>query len=117
MANYIGISAHENDRELPPAYLDYNAMVNHLFLERNEQILQYRLIFDRCRAIHVTLPTPVLFDYQAKRRYVITREEATEYERRTEAARRSTATQEAIAVASQYDPSYNFRYRSGYPWP
>ena len=39
VANYLGIPAHENDRELPPAYLDYNAMVNHHFLERNEQFL------------------------------------------------------------------------------
>ena len=32
VANYLGIPAHENDRELPPAYLDYNAMVNHHLL-------------------------------------------------------------------------------------
>ena len=36
VANYLGIPPHENDRELPPAYLDYNAMVSHHFLERNE---------------------------------------------------------------------------------
>ena len=63
VANYLGIPVHENDRELPPAYLDYNAMVNHHFLERNEQFLQYRLIFDRRRAVHITLPAPALFDY------------------------------------------------------
>ena len=92
-------------------------MVSHHFLERNEQFLQYRLIFDRRRAVHVTLPAPALFDYQAKRRYVVTREEAAEYKRRTEAARRHAAAQEALAAASQYDPSYNFGYQSGYPWP
>ena len=83
VANYLGIPIHENDRELPRAYLDYNAMVNHHFLERNEQFLQYRLIFDRRRTVHVALPAPGLFDFQAKRRYIITREEANEYERRT----------------------------------
>ena len=36
MANFLEIPIHENDRELPPAYLDYNAMVSHQFLERNE---------------------------------------------------------------------------------
>ena len=46
LANYLEVPIHENYMELPPAYLDYNAMVNHRFLERNEQILQYRLIFD-----------------------------------------------------------------------
>ena len=86
VANYLGIPPREGDRELLPAYLDYNAMVIHHFLERIEQFLQYRLIFDRRRAVHVTLPTPTLFDYQAKGRYFITREEANEYERRTEAA-------------------------------
>ena len=53
-------------RELTPAYLDYNAMVNHHFLERNEQFLQYRLIFDRRRTVHITLPAPAFFDYQEK---------------------------------------------------
>ena len=62
-------------------------MVRHQFIERNEQPLQYRLIFDRQRAFHIALPTPTFFDFQAKRRYVITREEAKEYERRTEADR------------------------------
>ena len=117
VANYLGIPPHEDDRELPPAYLDHNAMLSHQFLERNDQFLQYRLIFDRRRAVHITLPAPALFDYQAKRRYVITREEANEYERRTEAARLHAAAQEAMATASQYDPSYNFGYPPGQPWP
>ena len=101
---------------LPPAYLDYNAMVQHHFLRRNEQFLQYRLIFDRRNPVHVTLPAPLLFDYQAKGRYVVTREEAAEHEGRAEAARQHAAAQEAFAAASQYDPSYNYRYQPGYPW-
>ena len=72
--------------ELPPAYLDYSAMVSHQFLERNEQFLQYRLIFDRHHTIHVALPAPAFFHFQTKGGYVITREEANEYERRTEAS-------------------------------
>ena len=110
VANYLGIPIHENDTELPPACLDYNAMVNHHFLERNEHILQYRLIFDRRRAVHITLLVPAFFDYQAKGRYVITREEANEYERRTEVAHLQAAACEAMAAASQYDPGYNFGY-------
>ena len=72
----------EDNIKLPPAYLDYEAMVRHQFVERNDQFLQYRLIFDRRRTYHVALPAPTFFDFQAKGRYVITREEATEYERR-----------------------------------
>ena len=56
------------------------------------------------------------FDYQAKRRYVVTKEEAAEDKRRAEAARQHAAAQEALAVASQYDPSYNFGYQPGYHW-
>ena len=48
----------ENDMELPPAYLDFDSMVSHHFVERNESPLQYRLIFDRRRAVHITLPAP-----------------------------------------------------------
>ena len=71
---------------LPPVYLDKEAMFNHHFLERNEQFLHYRLIYDRRNIVPVTLPTPYLFDYQAKGRHFITREEADEYERRAEVA-------------------------------
>ena len=60
VANYLGIAPREGDMILPPAYLDYNAMVQHHFLRRNEQFLQYRLIFDRHSAVHVTLPAPFL---------------------------------------------------------
>ena len=102
--------------ELLPAYLDYDTMVKHHFLKRNEQFLQYRLIFDRRRVVHVTLPASSLFDYQAKRRYVVTREEAAEHERRAEAAPQHVAAQEALAAASQYDFGYNFGYQPGYPW-
>ena len=87
-------------------------MVRHQFVERNEQFLQYRLIFDRRRTVHVALPAPGFFDFQAKRRYIITRKEATEYERQTEAAR----LRAAIADAFQYDPSFNFGYPPGHPW-
>ena len=72
---------------IPPSYLDYNAMVNHHFLRRNEQFLQYRLIYNRGNVVHVILPAPLLFDYQAKGRYVVTKEEAAEHEGRAEAAR------------------------------
>ena len=42
----------EDDIELPPTFLDFNAMVHHQFIERNESPLRYRLIFDRrCRGI------------------------------------------------------------------
>ena len=62
VANYLGIAPREGDMVLPPAYLDYAAMVKHHFLRRNEQFLQYRLIFDRHSSINVTLPAPFLFD-------------------------------------------------------
>ena len=67
--------------------------------------------------VHVALPTPTFFDFQAKGRYVITREEANEYVRRTEASRLQAAAREAVAAASQYDPGYNYRYPPGHPWP
>ena len=101
---------------LPPVYLDKEAMFDHHFLERNEQFLHYRLIYDRRNVVPVTLPAPYRFDYQAKGRYVVTREEATEYERGVEAARQHAAAQEAVAAASQYDTSYNYGYPPGYPW-
>ena len=41
LANFLGIPIRENDIALPPAYLDYEAMVRHQFVERNDQFLQY----------------------------------------------------------------------------
>ena len=117
VANYLAQSSIYKttlgDMIIPPILLDSEAMVNHQFLRRNEQFLQYRLIYDRRNVTHVTLPAPYLFDYQAKGRYVVTREEATEHERRAVAS----ASQEAVAAASQYDPDYNFRYLPSQPWP
>ena len=36
VANYLGIAPREGDMMIPPAYLDYDAMVQHHFLKRNE---------------------------------------------------------------------------------
>ena len=55
-------------------------------------------------------------NYQAKQRYVVTREEAAEHERRAEAARQHAAAQQAVAAASQYDRSCNYGYQRGGPW-
>ena len=104
LANYLGVPIRGNDIELPPDFLDYNAMVRYQFLERNEQSLQYRLIFDRCRADHVTLLAPTLFNFQENGRHFITREEENEYERKTEAARLQAVALQAVAAASQYNP-------------
>ena len=76
IANFLGVAIREDDIELPPAYLDFNAMVHHQFVERNESLLQYRLIFDRRRVVRITLLAPTFFDYRARGRYTITREEA-----------------------------------------
>ena len=116
LAIFLDIPVRGYDFELPPVYLDYETMVRHQFVERNEQFLQYRLIFDKRRIVHVALPAPGFFDFQAKRRYIITREEANEYERSTQEARLQAAAREAVAAASQYDPSYNFGYPPGQPW-
>ena len=103
---------------VPPTYLDKEAMFDHQFLERNEQFLHYRLIYDRRYVVPITLPASYLFDYQAKGRYVVTREEAAEHERGAEAARQHAAAQEAVAAASQYDPNnYYYGYPPGQPWP
>ena len=67
---------------MAPAYLDFDSTVSHHFVERNESPLQYRLVFDKHRVVHITLPAPAFFDYQARGGYTITREETDEYERR-----------------------------------
>ena len=112
----MGVPVRGYDIELPPAFLDYEAMVRYQFLKRNEQFLQYRLIFDRRGAVHVTLPAPAFFKFQENGRYFITREEANEYERTAEAALLHAAGLQAVADASQYDPNYNFGYPPG-QWP
>ena len=116
LAHFLEIDTRESDTEFPPACLDYNSMASHQFVERPKSPLLYRLIFDKRHVFRITLPASAFFDYQAKGRYVITREEADEYERRAEAARRHAAAQEAIATASQYDPGYNYGYPPGHPW-
>ena len=115
IANFLGIAIREDDIELPPAYLDFNAIVHHQFVEMSESPLQYRLIFNKRHVVHIALPAPAFFDFQIKGRYVITREEADEYERRAEAACRHAAAQEAVAAAAQHNPNYDFGYPPGQP--
>ena len=117
VANFLHITPREGDMIVPPVYLDKEAMFDHHCVERNEQFLHYRLTYNRRNVVPITLPAPYLFGYQTKGRHVFTREEATEYERGMEAARQHAAAQEALAAASPYNPSYNFGYQSGYPWP
>ena len=102
--------------ELPPSCLDLDSMFSHQFIERTEPPLQYRLTFNKQHVVHITLPAPAFFDSQTKGRYIITREEADEYERSVEAARLHATAQAAIAAASQYDPSFTYGYPPGYPW-
>ena len=101
LADFLGVTIRDDDIELPPTYLDFNAMVHHQVVERNEPPLQYRLIFDRRHAVNIVLPAPTLFDYQEKGRHYITREEAEEYKRRAEIARLKAAAHDAMTVASQ----------------
>ena len=63
IADFLGVTIRDDDIELPPAYLDFNAMVHHQFVERNKSPLQYRLIFDRHRTVHIALPAPNFFDF------------------------------------------------------
>ena len=116
LANFLEIDIREGDMELPPSYLDLDSMFSHQFIERTGPPFQYRLIFNKRHVVHIALPAPTFFDSQTKGRYIITREEADEYERRAEAARRHAAAQEVIAAASQYDPSFTYGYPPGYPW-
>ncbi len=39
LADFLGVTIRNDDIELPPAYLDFNAMVHHQFFERNESPL------------------------------------------------------------------------------
>ena len=58
MANFLNIAPREGDMIVPPVYLDKEAMFDHHFLERNEQVLHYRLIYDRRNVVPITLPAP-----------------------------------------------------------
>ena len=116
LANFLDVDIREGDMELPSSYLDLDSMFSHQFIERTGPPYQYQLIFDRRHVVRVALPAPTFFDFQARGTYIITREEADEYERGVEAARLHATAQAAIAAASHYDPSYTYGYPPGYPW-
>ena len=116
LANFLDVDICEGDMELPSSYLDLDSMFSHQFIERTGPPYQYRLIFNKWHVVRVALPAPTFFDFQARGRYIITREEADEYERGVEAARLHAAAQEAITVVSQYGPSYTYGYPPGHPW-
>ena len=113
LANFPGVSIRPEDPPLHTAYLDRVALTRYQFLERDHGSLLYRLIFNRQRVFHITLPAPAFFNFQVNGRYFITREEANEYERTAEAARLQEAARQAVAAAAQYNPNYDFGYHSG----
>ena len=116
LANFLGISICSEDAPLRTAYLDRVALTRYQFLERDHGSLLYRLIFNRQRVFHITLPAPAFFDFQVKRRYYITRGEAEEYEREAKAARLREAAIQAVAAALPYNPDYDFGFRQDCPW-
>src|SRR3954469_11543686 len=75
LANFLEVDVREGDMELPPTYLDFDSMVSHQFVERNESPLLYRLIFNKRHVVRITLPAPAFSDSKTKGRYTITIEE------------------------------------------
>jgi hypothetical protein len=69
LAAHLYIPIRENDILVPPSFLDYEAMQCHQFLERNHPPFWYRLIFNKHRVFHITLPAPAFFNVQEKQRH------------------------------------------------
>ena len=63
LANFLGVSIRPQDPPLRTSYLDCVALTRYQFLERDDESLLYRLIFNRQRVFHITLPSPALFDF------------------------------------------------------
>ena len=116
IANFLGVPIRAGDPPLHTALLDRVALTRYQFLERDDESLLYRLIFNRQRVFHVTLPAPVFFYFQVKRRYYIIIGEEEEYEREVTAARLCEAAIQVVAAALPYNPEYDFGYRSDHPW-
>ena len=116
LANFLGVSIRPEDPPLRTTYLDRVALTRYQFLERDHGSLLYRLIFNRQRVFHITLPAPAFFDFQVKRRYYITIGEAEEYEREATAAHLREAATQAVAAAHPYNTHYDFGFRQDHPW-
>ena len=116
LANFLGVSIRPEDPPLHTAYLDRVALTRYQFLERYHGSLLYRLIFNRQRVFHITLPACAFFDFQVKRRYYITIGEAEEYEREATTARFREAAIQAVAAALPYNTHYDFGFRQDHPW-
>ena len=98
-------------------------------------MLNYRLIFDTNHPETITLPAPSLFNLSSGK-YLVLPEAFHAYQNLTSAPEPESEPQpdsprqsvyqwdpEEIAnqwhpeIPSQYDPSYNFGYPPGQPWP
>ena len=58
IANFLGVPIREGDPPLHTTFLDRAAMTCYQFLERDNESLLYRLIFNRQRVFHITLRAP-----------------------------------------------------------
>jgi hypothetical protein len=111
VAAHLRIPPRPNDIFLPYKYLNFSAMRAHRFLKSNARTYEYNLIFNKYDPVYVLLPAPALFDFQAKRRYTISKREAEEYNAEIEAARQA---EEATQHASS--SSYHVDYYPGQGW-
>ena len=66
LENFLGVSIRSEDPPLRTAYLDRVALTHYQFLENDHGSLLYRLIFNRQRVFHITLPAPDFFEFQVK---------------------------------------------------
>nr|QGH59152.1 retropepsin domain-containing protein [Hordeum vulgare subsp. vulgare] len=64
IANFLGVPIREGDPPLHTAFLDRTTLTRYQFLERDDESILYRLIFNRQRVFHITLPAPAFFDFQ-----------------------------------------------------
>ena len=141
LAAYFNIPIRHYEKEeklLPPVFLDYKSMVAHDFIVKNkEKMLKYKLIFDlKNHPETITFPAPSLFDLSAGK-YLVPPETIHVYRNPTPATEPEPEPQfnpprqsnyqwdlemianqwKSQASSSQYDPSYNFGYPPGQPWP
>ena len=110
VAAKLRVSPQPNDPILPDRYLDFKAMHSHEYIVNRARGYEYNLTFGKYTPMPVTLPTPALFDFQARQHYYVLEEEVREYNATVEATR---LAEEAARNAST---SYHFNHFPDYQW-
>jgi hypothetical protein len=115
LARCFHVNIRHSDYLLPRIYLDYQAMIDHHFIDNPEppHHILYNLVFSEDTSDIILLPTPSLFDSHARNGYTVIPPDITAYRNELAAAENEAQAWDARVLQPSHFPTGPYGY---YGW-